>query len=492
MTNPSMMVPGDFEVESAAIARKRKVLDALAAQGMKGNEGQMVSGHYVAPSAFENIASLVNVWAAKSGNKDLDKQESENNSNYQSGLGTAVQDYLDTRNGRQGVEPNQGPMPDGSAMEGVNAFSEKGDPRKAIVEAMTSQYKPLQTLGAAELGQLGKQNMTSKDILALSGYSPKSKVAAALAGDPSLLRSESKQHVVNNQLVSAPTEDDPATPTRVSFDGRDKFSNPEEIMIGPDGKKLVGQRDANTGKVTWAPVGTTVNVDTNTKGATAFAVKANELAVKKLEESQDAATKAQHSFEVYSNAKSQIAKVAGGTGADTILAAKKVAQMLGVPIDDTVTSQEQVAAALGQGVLDNSKLLGSGNGFTDKDREFLQNIVLGKTSLDHATLKRAVDLGLAASLNTMKSHETLIDGAGKIEGATPEVLNQFRVKIPHYTLSGDDFDFDPSTGRFGVKTAAGGGANPLKSPTAPTARNTGLSPAEAAELKALKAKHGVQ
>lgn len=487
-----MLVPGDFEVDAAAIARKRKVLDAMMAQGMKGADGQMVSGHYVAPSAFEHLSNLTGVLLGAYGNKDLDKDEAKNNAKYQEGLGSAVQDYLTTRNGGTAAVDNQGPMPDGSAMEGQHVEQTPGDPRKAVINAMTSQYKPLQQLGAAELAQLGKGTLTTKDILSLPNYSAKSKLASVLAGgDPSLLQPENKDIVVNNKLVRSNGEDAPTE----ALDGRDTFNPVGSIGTAPDGTPILGQTEKTTGKAAFAPKGVNVSVDTSTnKGANAFAEAASNAAVKKMTESQAAAEKAQHSFEVYQNAKSQIGKVAGGTGADVILTAKKFAQMLGVPVGDDITSQEQVAAALGQGVLDNSKLLGSGNGFTDKDREFLEKIVAGKITLDHATLKRAVDIGLAQSINAMRSHDKLVDKALQAKGADPAVMEQFRVRIPHYSLD-DNFDFDEGTGRLVVKTSGGGTPTPAPAKTPPRAANTAppsgaWTPAMEARYQELLKKHG--
>ncbi len=479
MPNSSMLVPGDFDTEAAGITRKRAVLEAMLKQNMTPAQGQMVSGHYVAPNWAEHLATLATAIGGERTNQKLDEQTSDMNQRYQSGLGDAVQNYLTQRNGETKAVDNQGPMQDGSAMTGQHVEQTAADPRGAIVNAMTSQYKPLQQLGAAELGALGKSSMTPKDILALSGYSPASKVAAALSGDTSLLKSEKKQHVVNGQLVTADDE----APAKVAFDGRDKFDNPENIQAGPDGKPLVGQREKGTNHVTWAPVGTTVNVDTAEKGGTEFAKAIGKKNADNLQTSFEGAQKAQQSFEVYKNAKGLVAQVPGGTGADAILGAKKIASLLGVPMGNEVTSMEQVVAALGQGVLDNSKLLGSGNGFTDKDREFLQNIVLGKASLDHATLERAVDLGLAGSYNAMRSHEDLLKKLSGASGADESQLAGFQVNLPTLgeskVFTGDRFDYSPTTRRFTVKTASGQPNAATGNPAAPRAGNTAPAPTAA-------------
>jgi len=471
-----MNIPGtsDYETEQAALQRRREMIRALAEQGMAGPDGgKMVSGHYIAPSAFQQLAPLAKTAASMYASKGLDKDSAASTDRYQKGLAEAMTNYMDTKQGRVEEMPNHGPMQDGSAMQGtMQQQTVNADPRKAMVEALSSQYKPLQTIGMADMAAAGKadKTMSQKDWLSLSGYDKKSQVAAAMADDPTLLRGEGKSHVINGQLVREES-DGSAKPTG---DFGDEFENLGVVGTGPDGKPIMGQRDKRSGKISYAPGGgTTINVDAGGKGAGAFAKGAAEATVKKIEASAEAAKKAQQSYEIFSNAATQIDKVKGGTGAELILAGKKLAQQLGAPIDDSITATEQIVAALGQAVLDNSKQLGTGNGFTDKDREFLQNIVMAKIPLDEKSLRRAVDLGLAGALNTMRNHEDLINKSTKIEGADAATLDVFRVPVSRFNLDADRFDFDPKSNRITVKTSAGPGDNPAKKPASPTAPNTG-------------------
>ena len=167
MAVASMLAPGDFETQQAAIERKRKLIDLLAQQ-TSNPQGQMISGHYVAPNALQQLADLGGSALQTFGGKALDEQAAKANSDYQLGLGEAVKKYMDTRQGTEKPTTMTQVTPDGSVGAPVME-STPGNPRQAMLDAITSQYKPMQQLGMGELTQMGKQVLTQKDIFALAG-----------------------------------------------------------------------------------------------------------------------------------------------------------------------------------------------------------------------------------------------------------------------------------------------------------------------------------
>lgn len=483
----SMMAPGDFDTQSASIARRRKVMDALLAKNKVG-DGKMVNGYYVAPHWTEAVAELGTAYLARKKGKELDAEEADLNSRERAGLGDAVQQYLEKKNGYEKSVETQGPTQDGASLPD-HMETQAADPKTAMIEAMTSRYKPLQDVGREDMAAMSKGKapaLTMKDMLGLGDYSPESRRAAALAGDPSMLEAaKGKAHVINGKLV------------RETGDGATEIGNYEDKFgtvgqIGTDpttGKPILGQLEVGSGKASYVPGGgAVVNVDTGKKAAEAFGTAGADLVMKNLGEGATAAKKAQQSYEIFKNAHTLMGDVKGGTGADLILSAKKIAQQLGVPIDQSVTSTEQVGAALGQAVLDNSKALGTGNGFTDKDRDFLEKIVMGKLTLDAQSLKRAVNLGITSNLNAMRDHQKKLEKAVAIRGADPAILQQLEVEIPGFNLDEREFNFDPKTGRFGVNGTAPNVSNPAITKPAPVG-STGLPPAEDAELLRLRAKY---
>lgn len=480
MGNPaSMLVPADFEVQAADIARRRAQIADMLKQSQTPMQGQMISGHYIAPSWAQHLEKLGTSFLGNRSREQANEEESKLAETYRSELGDAVNNYMQTREGTpESLVQGQGPLANPEDLQ-INP-AVKGDPRRAMVEAMTSKFAPLQEVGKADFASMGKQGMSGKDILGLAAhFDPASVREAYMKNDMSLLRRPNKDHVVNGQIVQ--TNETGVNPVG---DFRDKFAPPETTQ-GPNGP-IFTQTNQGTKEVkTLGGSGPSVVVNTAEKGGDAFAKKVGENNASNLQTSMEEARKAQQSLETFSNAKAQLSNIKGGSGSDMILATKKVLQQLGVPADPSITSMEQVKSALGQAVMDNAKTLGTGNGFTDSDRKFLQELTFGNMALDAKTLQRAVDLGLAGAINKLNSHSDLMDKLSRATGADPTALEGFRVSIPEYSLDANSFDFDPSTRRFRVKTSGGSEPSPLN-PQGTAPKGKGLTAAEQQELAELR------
>jgi len=74
---PTEQAVAQSSPEVLGIERQRKLADLLTAQGFNQPQGQMISGHYVAPSFTQQLAPLANVLAgnAISGRADVKQQE---------------------------------------------------------------------------------------------------------------------------------------------------------------------------------------------------------------------------------------------------------------------------------------------------------------------------------------------------------------------------------------------------------------------------------
>jgi hypothetical protein len=57
------------------ISRQQKMAEMLLQQGMQQPQGQMVSGHYVAPSLFQNLAGLANIYMGQRGIEKAEKAQ---------------------------------------------------------------------------------------------------------------------------------------------------------------------------------------------------------------------------------------------------------------------------------------------------------------------------------------------------------------------------------------------------------------------------------
>lgn len=481
MGNPaSMLVATDFDVQAAELARRRAQVAEMLKQTQSPMQGQMISGHYVAPSWAQHLEKLGSSFLGNKSMEQAAEEESKLANDYRTGLGDAVETYMKTREGTpEQLQQGQGPLANPDDLQITPAV--KGDPRRAMVDAMTSQFKELRDVGRADFANMGKQGMSQKDWLSLAAhFDPASVREAAVTGDMTKLRRPVKDHTVNGQVVQ--TSETGVNPVG---DFRDKFA-PPETMQGVNGPMTV-QKTQGTGEIkTLGGSGPSVVVNTGEQGEAVFSKEASKQLANNLQVSMEEARKAQQSLETFSNAKTQLANIKGGTGSETILAAKKVMQMLGVPNDPSITSMEQVKSALGQAVMDNAKTLGTGNGFTDSDRKFLQELTFGNMALDKNTLERAVNLGLSGAVNKLRSHDALVNKASKTGGADPAVMETYKVAIPEYSLDENNFDYDPVTSRFRVKTSAGQGQNPI-GVTAPKSQSTRLTPAEQQEKETLLA-----
>ena len=73
------MSDGTLSADQAAqqqqILRQQRMAEMLLQQGMQQPQGQMVSGHYVAPSLFQNLAGLANVYMGQRGIEKADKAQ---------------------------------------------------------------------------------------------------------------------------------------------------------------------------------------------------------------------------------------------------------------------------------------------------------------------------------------------------------------------------------------------------------------------------------
>ena len=64
-------------LQQQQILRQQKLSEMLMQQGMEQPKGQMISGHYVAPSIFQNLAGLANTYVGQKGIEKADQAQVE-------------------------------------------------------------------------------------------------------------------------------------------------------------------------------------------------------------------------------------------------------------------------------------------------------------------------------------------------------------------------------------------------------------------------------
>ena len=151
---PTEQAVAQSSPEVIGIERQRKLADLLTAQGFSQPQGQMISGHYVAPSWTQQLAPLANVLAGNAISERADIKQQE--------LAAALR-----------AKQNQV----------VNAFTEAKTPKEKFAAA-TSEYAPswLKSVGAEMLKtqKAGKGDVISQLDL------PTGQMQTILEGKPDL------------------------------------------------------------------------------------------------------------------------------------------------------------------------------------------------------------------------------------------------------------------------------------------------------------------
>ena len=114
MANMGTLTP-DQMLAQQQILRQQKMAEMLMQQGMQQPQGQMVSGRYVAPSIFQNIAGLANTYMGQRGIERAEQAQLDLAKRLRADETSAMADFMQQRQGRPAeMFPAQaGPMPDG-------------------------------------------------------------------------------------------------------------------------------------------------------------------------------------------------------------------------------------------------------------------------------------------------------------------------------------------------------------------------------------------
>jgi hypothetical protein len=107
--NPEQML------QQQQILRQQKMAEMLMQQGMQQPQGQIVSGRYVAPSIFQNIAGLANQYVGQRGIEKAEQAQIDLAKQLRADESSAMADFMQQRQGRPAemFAAQAGPMPTG-------------------------------------------------------------------------------------------------------------------------------------------------------------------------------------------------------------------------------------------------------------------------------------------------------------------------------------------------------------------------------------------
>lgn len=395
--------PTNFDLEAASTKRKQSIADALLQSALsEKSNGEMIGKHYVGKGLTNAVGSIIDALLSKNMSASAKEEGASTAERKQAALQEELASYMTQQ---QGTPAKAIPYSGDQIMEMMQNDTElppqgmteavAPDRRAAAVKAVASQFPQLQALGQMDMQELTRQQKPVqeewRDPVAFERNGQSGLMMTSKAGNTKVLEG------------FAPLKKEP--------------------LVKIDNK--VG--------------------DNALKGVT-------DSGIKRLEESYTGAKAALTSFEVINQLRPMINQVQTGTGSDYIIGMKKIASALGYPDDGSISTTEQMSAALGRAILDNAKALGINP--TDYDAKKIEKIVEAGGTLDLPTVKHAVNAMTAASINKVRSHDKLVndlEGQGEL-GFNSGVLKTFKLGVPGFEgLSPEEFNYDPETMRFSAK-----------------------------------------
>lgn len=117
----------DQMLEQQQILRQQKMAEMLMQQGMQQPQGQMVSGRYVAPSIFQNLAGLANVYMGQRGIEKANQAQIDLAKRLRADESSALTDYF------QQLQPKPAqPAPAGYELIDAGTPATPANPKAAL------------------------------------------------------------------------------------------------------------------------------------------------------------------------------------------------------------------------------------------------------------------------------------------------------------------------------------------------------------------------
>jgi len=383
--NPEQML------QQQQILRQQKMAEMLMQQGMQQPQGQMVSGRYVAPSIFQNIAGLANTYM---GQKGIERAENAQLNLAKQLRQQGVQDterLMNVFGGRPEVAGTSDvPTETYETVRGTPAQAAiPPNPRLAFAEAINMQSPQARALLpqiAAEAFKKPERFIVPEGGKALMAMPDGTVKEIATGGEKT--SNDYKDYL---QAIK-----DPINPFKGGFTDYQTMTNRSK-----------------------AP---SVNVNTANKFAGGFADKA----ATRVDAMYDAALNAPQAIE---NAKRTIELVNSGalTGpaANIGLEAAKIFNVAGANNQDTISKTEQLFSNRGKAMLGSIKQSGlaGSQGLTEGERKFLTQAEGGTITLNAETLKAMAGLEIKMAVNNQKKWNAQVSKMDKellsVTGAGP-------------------------------------------------------------------------
>jgi hypothetical protein len=162
MAQPTLNLGGNLPLEEVLkqqqISRQQQMAQLLMQQGMQQPQGQMVSGRYVAPSIFQNLAGLANVYMGQRGIEKAEQEQLKMAERLREREGQSVKEYFQALEGT----PAQ-PVPKGYELVDAGTPATGPNYQKAL-QIATNPYAP-SWLKSQAVEMLKPQKLGEGDVL---------------------------------------------------------------------------------------------------------------------------------------------------------------------------------------------------------------------------------------------------------------------------------------------------------------------------------------
>lgn len=401
-----------YSDQAGEIERRRRLAEMLQQESSAPMDTNRMAGGWVVPiSPFEGLAKAAKGIAGgyhENRARELAKELREKQQQDRSADMTSLAAML---RGRDSVPASSENIVDEQANGGMGA--------PATIEAPAVPARPGGQIDPAMVGNMrtpDMQNMAMQmwaEQMKKENAPPKYHVVGgSLVPEPrpgqygpiAPAFTAPKYHTVGGNLVPEPSLGAPGgTPVKPIYSApeKDEAAKFKAILEGAgidpesqQGKKLFMSLATKT--ATHQPP-TQVSVSTERGYGQHFAGKVADQDVGLL----DAARKAPELATRSNSIKETLAsgKVITGAGADYRLALGKALNLVGASDAETIANTETLSTSLARNTLDAIKAsgLGSGSGFSNADRDFLEKAAGGKINLEAATIGRLADLSHRAA-----------------------------------------------------------------------------------------------
>lgn len=349
------------------LERQKRMAELLTQKGMETPQGQIVGGRFVKPSWSQYANQMLSAYLGGAESRDVAKQQQELANKLRQAEAKDLQGFIEA--GRSAPEQTVY----GAGVEGPTMTvtpEVKPDYRKQLAIALSSQSPTVRALGTEML----KQSITPTKVgpdesLVVRDFLGGGAITPIITGAPKLgqeLRDAARQARLDITKVDQWTDADwarvRAIESKIAADKRPVTN----VMVNTEKSygQQFGQKLADT------------DVNLYQSAQKAPEMLANVERTKKLLDDKNVIT---------------------GFGAQQRLDLARLGSALnigGKDTKETVANTQQLFANRAQATLDaiRDSGLGAGQGFSNKDREFLEAAKLGNITYDKTTLKRQLDI----------------------------------------------------------------------------------------------------